>query len=288
VTLVVAPASPVANAQTVSVAHNAAKAITLTGTDPDVPPLPLTFAIFSGPAHGTLSGLNASTGAVTYTPTANYQGTDSFSFTVSNGVNTSVPAKVSINVAAGTPTATPQTVAIAHNTAKVITLAGTDPDVPALPLTYTIVTSPAHGMLSGFNPFSPLVTYTPSANYHGADSFTFTVSNGTNTSAPAKVSLTVAVGVPVANAQSVTVIFNTRKAFTLTGSDADTPTLPLTFAIGTSPTHGTLSGLNAATGAVTYTPDTGYLGTDSFTFTVSNGTNRSTAARVSITVSEGG
>ncbi len=72
-------------------------------------------------------------------------------------------------------------------------------------------------------------------------------------------------------------------SFTLTASDPDLPALPLTFAAG-NPSHGILSGLNASTGAVTYTPTTGYTGLDSFTFTVGNGTNTSVTATVSITV----
>ena len=162
--------------------------LSLTGSDPDVPALSLTYAVAVGPAHGTLSGFNASTGSVTYTPNAGYAGSDSFTFTVSNGTNTSTPATVSLTVAAGVPTANAQSVAVAFNTAKAITLTGTDPDVPALPLTYAIVTGPTHGSLSGT---APRLTYTPAANYAGPDSFTFTVNNGTNTSAPATVSLTV-------------------------------------------------------------------------------------------------
>jgi hypothetical protein len=288
VTFVVAPSTPTANAQSVAVAHNTATSITLTGTDPDSPPIPLTFAIGTSPTHGKLSGLNAKTGAITYTPTSAYQGTDSFTFTVSNGVNSSKPATVTLTVAAGIPTASSQTVAVIHNTAKAITLSGTDPDVPVLPLTYTIVGSPANGTLSGFNPFSNKVTYTPNAGFHGTDSFTFTVSNGTNTSAAAKVTLTVGVGKPVAIAQSVSVPHNTATVITLTGTDADTPALALTFAIAASPTHGTLSGFNAATGKVTYTPDANYVGTDSFTFTVSNGTNVSAPATVTLHVASGG
>ena len=53
---------------------------------------------------------------------------------------------------------------------------------------------------------------------------------------------------------------------TLTGSDTDSQ--PLTYAIGSIPTHGSLTSFNASTGVFTYTPTTGYYGADSFTFTV--------------------
>ena len=89
-------------------------------------------------------------------------------------------------VAAATPTATPQSVTTSQGAPINITLTGSDPNNRAL--TYAVVTSPAHGTLSGT---APSLTYTPTAGYTGPDSFTFTVSNGAETSAPATVSLTV-------------------------------------------------------------------------------------------------
>ena len=71
------------------------------------------------------------------------------------------------------PTATDQSVPVAFETATAITLGGTDPDSD--PLTFTVGTPPAHGDLSGT---APALTYTPDAGYSGADSFTFTASDG--------------------------------------------------------------------------------------------------------------
>jgi hypothetical protein len=281
--------TPTANPQSVSVAHNSAgTAITLTGSDPDSPALPLIYTVATLPSHGTLSGTAPN---VTYTPNSGYYGSDSFTFTVTNSFNlpaspviadkfyTSTTATVTLNVAAGVPTANAQSVNVGFNTATAITLTGSDSeDNPPLSLTYSIGASPAHGTLSGT---APNVTYTPTTGYHGSDSFTFTVSNGQNTSAPATITLTVAAGVPTANAQSVSTNENTAKAITLTGSDPDVPPLSLTYSIVTPPAHGTLSGTAPN---VTYTPNAGYYGSDSFTFTVSNGINTSAAATVSLTV----
>jgi hypothetical protein len=287
VTLIVGPGTPTANPQTVAVVLGTPTEITLTGTDPDVPPLPLNFAIGTLPAHGTLSTHDTSSGLVTYTPNAGYKGADSFTFAVDNGYNFSALATVTLNIAVGKPTANAVTAAVAHNTATKVTLSGTDPDTPPLPLTFDVVTSPTHGALSGLNTTTGTVTYTPNANFQGTDSFTFKVSNGAYTSATATATLKVAVGKPTANAQTVAVKHDTATKITLTGADPDSPALPLTFAIVSSPTHGTLSGLNAATGAVTYTPKSTFFGTDSFTFTVSNGTNTSATATVTLNVAEG-
>src|SRR4030095_15197276 len=73
-----------------------------------------------------------------------------------------------------------------EDTAKVITLAATDPEGSAL--TFAVVTGPAHGMLTGT---APTVTYTPAANDNGADSFTFKANDGTLDSPIATVSITV-------------------------------------------------------------------------------------------------
>ena len=88
--------APTATAQSVSTAEDVAVSITLTGTDPESDPL--TFAVVSGPGNGTLSGAAPN---LTYTPNANFNGADSFTFTASDAALTSAPATVSITVTAG-------------------------------------------------------------------------------------------------------------------------------------------------------------------------------------------
>ena len=137
--------APSANAQSVTVGQDTAKTITLTGTDPNTPPLALGFTVSVNPTHGSLSGDSAD---LTYTPATGYFGPDSFQYTASNGVQTSSPATVMI-VVVGTPTADVQSVTTAQDTAKTITLTGSDPNTPTLTLTYTVSANPAHGSLSG-------------------------------------------------------------------------------------------------------------------------------------------
>ena len=291
VTLDVATAgTPTANAQTVAVAHDSTGTpITLTGSEPDSPPLPLTYA-FTQPAHGTVA-VSGSAGSptVVYTPAAGYHGADGFTFTVNNGTNTSSAATVTLNVAAGTPTAASQSVTVAHDsTGTPITLSATDDDAPALSMSFTF-TQPAHGSVTISGPTgSPALVYTPAAGYHGSDSFTFTASNGTNTSNTATVTLNVAACTPTANTQTVSVTHDsTDTPITLTGADDDSPALPLTYAIATGPADGSLSSFDPATGAVTYTPAAGYHGPDSFTFTVNNGVTTGAPASVTLNVAAG-
>jgi VCBS repeat-containing protein len=265
--------APVANAQSVATAEDVQLPVTLTGTDPEGSAL--TWAIVTQPTHGTLTGAGASW---TYTPAANYSGPDNFTFTVSDGTATSAPATVSITVTAANdaPVANAQSVSTPEDAPRVVTLTGTDLDGDAL--TFAIVTQPAYGTLTGSG---ASWTYTPAANYSGADAFTFTASDGTATSSPATVSISVTAvnDAPVADAQSVTTAQDVPLAVTLTGTDVEGSAL--TYTIVASPAHGTLAGSGATR---TYTPAAGYSGADSFTFTVSDGTLASGVATVSITV----
>jgi hypothetical protein len=87
--------APVAAGDALSTPEDTAVALTLAGTDPDGDPL--TYAVVRGPAQGTLSGDGATR---VYTPDRDAPGTDSFSFTVSDGRATSAPATVSVAVGA--------------------------------------------------------------------------------------------------------------------------------------------------------------------------------------------
>src|SRR5207244_4081110 len=265
--------APLANAQSVTLAEDASKAITLSA--PDVDGDTLTFRIVGGPAHGALSGVAPN---VTYTPAANYNGPDSFTFKANDGTLNSNVATVTLTVTPvnDAPVATAQSVTTNQDTAKAMTLTATDVDGDTL--TYAVVTAPTHGTLSGV---APNLTYTPAAGHNGPDSFTIKANDGTVDSSAATVSLTVTAvnDAPVANAQTVTTAEDTAKAIVLTATDVDGD--PLTYAIVAGPAHGTLSGVAPT---VTYTPAANYNGPDSFTFKGNDGTLNSNIAMVTITV----
>jgi hypothetical protein len=269
--------APVANAQSATANEDTPKAITLTATDQDGDTL--TYSVVTGPDHGTLAG---SAPSLTYTPAANYSGPDSFAFKANDGKADSNVATVTITVTPvnDAPVANAQTVTTAEDTATGVALTGSDVD--GNPLTYSVVTGPAHGTLSGA---APSLTYTPTPNYNGPDSFTFKVNDGTVDSAPATVSITVTAvnDAPVANAQSVTTAQDTAKAITLTGSDVDGDAL--TYSVVAAPAHGALSGTAPN---LTFTPAAGYNGSDSFTFKVNDGKADSNVAAVAITITPGG
>src|SRR5205814_10592893 len=144
----------------------------------------------------------------------NYNGPDSFTFKANDGSLDSNTATVTITITAvnDAPVATDQTVTTDEDTAKAITLSATD--VEGSPLTYAIVSGPAHGTLTGT---APALTYTPAANYSGPDSFTFKANDGSLDSNVATVTIAVTAvnDAPVATDQAVTTDEDTSKAITL-------------------------------------------------------------------------
>jgi hypothetical protein len=287
-----APQALVAQPQSVSVPFNTAQAIQLAGSDPNIGgPYALTYAIASPPTHGTISGFDANTGTLTYTPNTGYSGPDSFTFTAATVNGTSQPATVSLTVADGqTVVAVAQSVSVAFNTAKPIVLTGSDPN-PGGPFafTYVISSQPVHGTITAFDANAGTLTYTPTAGYAGLDSFAFTVATVNGTSQPATVSLTIAAGQAVsATPQNLNVAFNTAQTITLGANDTN-PGGPFafTYAIASQPVHGTIGSFNAANGTLTYTPNTGYSGPDSFTFTAATVNGTSQPATVSLTIATG-
>lgn len=173
------------------------------------------------------------------------------------------------------PLATPQSVTLAEDTGTAFTLAGSDADGDAL--TFAVVSPPTQGTLTGTG---PSYTYTPAANFHGPDAFTFQANDGFLSSAPAIVSLTVTAvnDTPVATAQAVTTSADASVAITLAGTDVDGDAL--TFAVLNQPAKGTLTGTGAN---VTYTPAANSSGADAFTFVANDGALDSAPATVSIT-----
>ncbi len=222
-------------------------------------------------------------GNITYTPAANFNGADSFTYTVADNGSpvgtTTGTVNVTVTPVNDAPVAIAQSATVNEDGTVFITLTGSDIDGDSL--NYALAGTPAHGTLTRIG---AVATYTPDANYHGPDSFTFTVYDGTVSSASATVSITVTPvnDPPVAIAQSAMVNEDGTVGITLTGSDIDGDSL--SYSLAGTPVHGSVS---LAGAVATYTPEANYSGPDSFTFTVYDGTVSSAPATVSVTVNGG-
>ncbi len=265
--------TPVAIAASVTTPEDLAVAISLAASDPDGDPL--TFAVSSVPAHGTLAGTLPN---LIYTPAPNFYGSDSLTFTASDGQSQSGAAVLTIDVTPvnDPPVAQAGGATVAEDGAVDVTLVGADADGD--PLTFSVVTPPQFGALSGTG---PTLRYVPAGNFHGQDSFSFAVSDGHGTSDPAAVAIDVASvnDAPVAQDQSLSALETTPRAVTLGATDADGDAL--IYSVVAAPQHGSLSG---AAPNLSYDPAPGYTGPDSFTFQASDGQASSNIATLSIEV----
>ena len=113
------------------------------------------------------------------------------------------------------PTANPQTVAVVQNTPRSITLTGSDPENS--PLTFTVLTGPTSGTLTGT---PPNLIYFPAPGFLGTATFTFKVNDGSLDSAPATVTLNV--NPPPPPPSQILVLTNSNWRYLDTGVDAGT------------------------------------------------------------------
>ncbi len=282
------PAAPTATSQSVTLAEDTPKAITLVGTDSTGAPLTYTIDTSTARTRGAVSCVAQN---CTYTPTANYSGSDLFYFRVSNGTRQSARATVNLTVTAvnDAPTVTARTdVTVTEDVPKAVNVTGTD--VEGSSLTFAVQTAPAHGTttVSG-----SAITYTPAANYNGSDTFTYAAYDGAAWSSPGTVAVTITAvnDRPTVANVAVSLDEDTTAIFTLAGSDVDgdvlTPVISDAALTGStwqviSSLRGTftVSGLQ-----VTYTPPPDGHGEDFFTYTVTDGTlSSSTLATASVHV----
>ena len=137
-------------------------------------------------------------------------------FAATNGAETPILFDVTIGSNAGTTNASPSAVdldvAVTEDTPRSIVLSGTDPE--GVPLTFTVLSGPAHGTLLGT---APALTYTPAPDFAGSDSFTYKANDGALDSNIATVSITIGAvnDAPVIADQSVTTPEDTVATITL-------------------------------------------------------------------------
>jgi hypothetical protein len=253
----------------------------------------LTFSIVTPPTNAPLV-MNGALGSFSYTPPANFVGTDNFVYRVTDAFGNSATATATIVVRAVNPlpTAGNDTYSAVEETALTINAA-----------TGLLVndSSPSGGTLSVIGNTAATsgtvavnangsFTYTPIANFIGLDSFTYTVSNGTTyTTATVYVYVQNTPDAPVANNDAYTTpedgpLTASATSRNILSNDTDVDgTVGLTAVLVSGPTNGNLV-LNAS-GTFNYTPAPNYNGQDTFTYQAFDGIYLSNVATVTITIS---
>ncbi|MGH2879618.1 MAG: tandem-95 repeat protein, partial [Solirubrobacteraceae bacterium] len=284
-----------------SYSANQNKTLTVAATgvlanDTDSESLPLSAEVVTGPAHGSLT-LNAD-GSFKYTPEADYSGNDSFTYRDQDGNTPSNVATVTITVNKVTyDTAVNDSYSIEEGVKLEVPASGvlandTDSHTPPLPLKAILVSGPARGTLTLEEDGS--FVYTPSAGYHGADSFTYKDEDGNTESNTATVTLAVeqvdrAPSTSVPGSQTVaensSLTFASAGANAITVEDVDSEgeveqvalsaahgTLVLGSSTGLTVSgegsakvtiNGTIAALNAGLEGLVYKPAQDYNGSDS-------------------------
>ena len=259
--------------------------------DTDAEGSALTAVLDAGPSNGTLT-LNTN-GTFTYTPAANFNGSDSFTYHANDGIGNSNIATVTITINSvnDVPTASNDIVSTIEDTPVGINILANDSDVEAgIDLgSIVIIVPPVHGTIT-INNTTGVVTYTPDANYQGSDSFTYSfedVDNAVSNSGSVSLTITPANDAPVATADTYTVnedLILTVPANGVLTNDTDSDGDAITAALVTSTTNGTVV-LNL-NGSFTYTPNGNFNGTDAFTYVANDGTVNSSTVTVTITVNQ--
>ncbi|HEY8356974.1 MAG TPA: Ig-like domain-containing protein, partial [Ramlibacter sp.] len=234
-------------------------------------------------AHGTVTIVDAAAGTVLYTPAANFHGTDSYTYTVtSGGVTETATVTVTVTpvddatVFGGTSTGS------GNEDGGPITgtLTVADADGITAPA-FSVTGSPAHGTAT-IHPVTGAWSYTPAADYHGADSFTVTVTDNQGNTSTRVIGLTVASVADIAP-NAATVAEDGTVTTNLLANDSFESSGAAITAVSQG-AHGTVTIIDAALGTVRYTPDANWHGTDTYTYSVTAGGVTETAT-VTVTVS---
>jgi hypothetical protein len=243
-TVHVAPVNdaPVANDDNVSAVKNHSAtyaAATLTGNDTDAEGDTIAITAVHNGSNGTVV-LNGD-GTVTFTPTANYFGPATFTYDVSDGHGGTDTATVNVDVEPNTPpVANDDSLTAVEDTPKTYLasdLIGNDTDADGDPLHISAVSNAQHGnvLLNG----NGTVTFTPAADYNGAASFDYTVSDGLDTdTATASVAVSAVNDAPTASVSA-----------TLAATEQQTTNLKNTMSV---------ADVDAASGSVTATVSVDY------------------------------
>ena len=267
---------PLAFSTSITTDEDRAATVALSASDPDGDPLTLT--ISSPPSHGTLSAISA--GQVAYTPNPNFNGADSFSYTANDGALTSAPATVAITVTPvnDPPVCSALSATTAEDTTVSVTTACSDVDGDAL--STVVVSPPAHGTVTLIG---DSLQYTPAPDYNGPDAFSYTASDGSESSSPATVGITVTPvnDPPVAHDDTAATTSGAPVSIDVLANDTDVDGDQLSITGSTPAGNGTAS--CDPTGC-SYVPASGFTGVDTFTYTTSDGNGGTATATVTISV----
>ena len=231
---------------------------------------------------------------ITYTPNGDFNGSDAFQYEICDGDNNCSPAIVTVTVNP-TSDAVNDTAATNEDVPVDIDVLANDSDVPTSGV-LNITAQPTNGTVTvndGGTPNDPsddTITYTPNGDFNGFDAFQYEICDGDNNCSPATVTVTVS---PISDAVNDTAATNEDVPVDIDvlANDSDVPVIGI-LTVTAQPANGTATVNENGTpddpsdDTVTYTPDTGFSGSDSFQYEICDSFTGCGTAAVNVTVEE--
>ncbi|NRD22525.1 tandem-95 repeat protein [Winogradskyella litoriviva] len=243
-------------------------------------------------ANGVTVNIDPNTGIFTYTPDAGFSGTDSFIYTICDNGSPVACDDATVYITVGGLANTTDAIADINNTYVNLPVSGNvltnDEDFEGDNQTVTANTNPANGSVV-MNPDGSY-TYTPNPGFIGQDTFQYTICDDGNPQACDTATVYIEVlpeggpenEAPIANADTATTPEGTPINIVILANDFDPDADPITITATTDPANGTIT-LNPD-GTITYTPDAGFIGEDTFTYTICDDGNPQLCDTATVTV----
>lgn len=198
------------------------------------------------------------------------------------GIVDAAAALAAIGSTNSAPVATDDAIESNEDSPVAINVLANDVDAEGDTLQIHSLTSPANGevALNADN----TITYVPAQNFHGSDSFSYTIGDGRGGTDTAVVLVTVAAinDAPLAGDDSASTAGSMPVTIAVLGNDLDIDGDKLAVASFTSPANGTVTA--NSDGTLTYSPKAGYVGIDSFSYTISDPAGATDTAAISVSV----
>ena len=244
-----------------------------------------TYQQMSNPANGTVTAFDVNTGEFTYSPTANFTGSDRFVYEFFCDGNLTATANVNITIAAFNADAVDDSETGIFGTQFVGDVTGNDVTCDGgATATYELAAGTENGGTAVVNA-NGSYTFDSTLGFVGTASFNYNILCNGSLTDTATVSIVFAAPTAIADADSATIAVDT----TFTGDLAlnDTPCSSGTTAyalIPASESNGTVTAFDPNTGIASWTPDVGFVGIGSFDYAITcNGTQIDTANVVIVT-----
>lgn len=245
-------------------------------TDPDGDALAL--ASFTQPGHGTTASGGAN--QISYTATAGFVGTDTFTYVVSDVHGFQSTGTVEVAVSSRPPVAVDDAAAAAEGVAATLSPLANDSDPAGDVISLVSFTQPSHGVVTAAG--GNQVNYTATAGYVGSDSFTYTITDPYGNQATATVTVEVSSRPPIAVSDSVIATQGVAVVVSPLANDSDPSGDTISLHSFMAPSHGSVTDLGG--NLVQYLPEGSYTGADTFQYVIADSHGMLATGTVNVTV----